>query len=343
MAIIAGQAIEAADFVSTPGGAGDSGKVVKLDNSGKIPTGFLRFGGDGLDGALVVTTDESGSPIDLGGVQVYVKNYTSISITGTGKIAFINPHANGTIIILKSQGNVTLTSSATPMINASGMGATASGETGSSLVLATNSAAGVPSAGGALAPTFINTLYGKQINLFAGSAGSNGGQGGGTAAVGGHGDGGGGLYIECAGALNFTTASGISVAGKAGTNGAGNTVDTSGGGGGGGGGRCVIIANTIIASTGTITITGGAGGNGGIGGDISTSAAAGGGGGGSYFAGGSGGNAGSGSGTGSGGGGGAGGTTGAGSVGSAGVNAASGGGGGGSAGSSLVALNTEFS
>jgi hypothetical protein len=81
----------------------------------------IKFGGTGEDGALTISSGTTN--IDLGGVQVFVKNYTSISITGTGALTFTNPHANGTTIILKSQGNVILSSSATALIETSGCGA----------------------------------------------------------------------------------------------------------------------------------------------------------------------------------------------------------------------------
>lgn len=80
-----------------------------------------EFGGDGSDGALAISSGTV--TLDLGGAAIFERNYTSISITGTGKLAFINPHANGTIIILKSQGDVIITSTAVPAIDASGLGA----------------------------------------------------------------------------------------------------------------------------------------------------------------------------------------------------------------------------
>lgn len=81
----------------------------------------VKFGGTGADGALEITSGTT--TIDCAGENIVIKNYTSISITGTGKLAFSNPHNNGTIVVLKSQGNVTLTSSEAPMIDMSGMGA----------------------------------------------------------------------------------------------------------------------------------------------------------------------------------------------------------------------------
>ncbi|MBI3887537.1 hypothetical protein HY310_00525, partial [Candidatus Microgenomates bacterium] len=111
-------------------------KILRLNNSGLIPStvikqsssasGIVKFGGTGANGALVITSGTT--TINLGGLAVFTKNYTSISITGTGKLAFSNPHTNGTIIILKSQGNVVLTSSDAAMIDASGMGAAISNQ-----------------------------------------------------------------------------------------------------------------------------------------------------------------------------------------------------------------------
>lgn len=82
---------------------------------------ILSDTGDGSDGALTISSGVTN--IDLGAAQMVVKQYTSISITGTGQLTFSNPHASGTYIVFKVQGNVTLTSSANPNIDASGMGA----------------------------------------------------------------------------------------------------------------------------------------------------------------------------------------------------------------------------
>ena len=258
------------------------------------------FGGTGADGALTVVSGVT--TIDLGGAQTVVKNYSSISITGTGSIAFSNPNANGTFITLKSQGNVTLTSSAAPMIDASGMGSSVAsnailyfddsshfggnGGTGGIGAPGTPGAAGAAgSAGSILTSLFAytknsNTLTRKTIVLAPGSAGGNGAAGGASAGGlaggtgGAGGKGGGALYIECAGAWNFTTASGISVAGKAGGNGTtgASAADNKGGAGGGAGGSggsggmVLVLYNTLTANSGTINTAGGAGGNGGGGG-----------------------------------------------------------------------------
>jgi hypothetical protein len=105
------------------------GKNIYVSGS---PAAGAKFGGTGADGALSITTGTT--TINLGGAAVVVKNYTSISITGTGNLAFSNPNANGTIVILKSQGNVTITSSATAaidMTNATGVYVGAAGGSGS--------------------------------------------------------------------------------------------------------------------------------------------------------------------------------------------------------------------
>lgn len=293
-----------------------------------------KFGGTGADGALALTSGATN--IDLGSAQVVTKNYTSISITGTGSLTFTNPHANGTLVFLKSQGDVTLTSSTAPMIVASSLGATAVTD-GSSWIQKTDGGnTGTTGTNGAsvggTATTglgYILSIAGKVVRVSAGAGGGNGGAGDGGA--GGGARGGGGLVIECGGALNFTTASGISVAGATGSAGTGSK---SGGGGGGAGGVCAIIYNTLTANSGTITVTGGTGGAGGAG-DNTTNGnfGAGGSGGANISAGGAGGAQAGGS---------AGSGTSAGSGGAQGSSSGGGGGGGGASGESYVTSNTEF-
>jgi len=309
-----------------------------------------KFGGTGADGALAITSGATN--IDLGNAAVVIKNYTSISITGTASLTFTNPHANGTIIILKSQGNVTLTSSATPMIVASSLGASGgsggdkasggdttgtdgnTGSDGKSVIsfYKTNAGGGktggntqTPGTAGAIASfdvlQFTSQILAKYPNVIPGAGGGGAGAdksaGTGSAIAGDGGRGGGSLIIECAGAFNFTTSAGISVAGANGDNASATAGDSltvfSGGGGGGGAGICLIFYNSLTANSGTITVSGGTGGNTSNTGEANS--AAGGGGGGSAFAVGVAGT-------------------------SAGNNSQSGGNGG--AGTSLVAANTEF-
>jgi hypothetical protein len=233
--------------------------------------------------------------IDLAGAQYVIKNYTSISITGTGKVIFQNPHANGSHVTLKSQGNITLTSSLTPMIDMSGMGAAADTNGYSYSIWKTfrgnsTAGAGVAGTGGAIGSinstanivrTFLANNY-QFICPGAGGAGggtNTGGNGGGGSLINAGSDansgantgssgqgsgsaGGGVLIMECGGAWKFTTTSGISVAGLAGGNGTGG--GNAGGGGGGGGGIFIALYNTLnnplTDNTGTITISGGVGG-----------------------------------------------------------------------------------
>lgn len=279
-----------------------AGTNITLTESGQIITiAAGNYGGTGADGALSVTS--GATSIDLGSATVFIKNYTSISITGSGAIQFINPASAGTAIVLRSQGNVTLTSSAAPMIDASGCGAAGGtggvvssnagsvtdGTTGTTASAGfvvdgashggggggkSGSAGGTGTAGSAgpiLTVTGFYTrntvaLVRRSINLFCGNGGGGGGgaQGSQGAACPG-GNGGGALYIECGGALNFTTSSGISVNGVVGTSATGTTenqIAPAGGGGGGSAGMCVILYTTLTSASGTVTSLGGNGGNG---------------------------------------------------------------------------------
>ena len=348
-----------------------SGGIVQASSTGKIDTSFVqgKFGGTGVDGALTLTSGTT--TINLGGLTVVEKNYSSISITGTGALAFTNASSSGTIIILKSQGNVTLTSSAVPNIDVSGMGA-ASGTAAtngtqawgivfnaSTTAFVVNNSAGLGnnltdgtiSIGG---NGYVNqqyytynslTLFKKSINITPGSAGG-GGKGRAATAVGGSGgSGGGGLIIECNGAWNFTATNGISVAGKNGSVGVTGDQDVgAGGGGGGAGGFLIALYNSLTANSGTVNISGGNGGNGsnGTGG---TGTSGGGGGSGAGMLGGRGGNGTGGATSGGSAGNGASGSNslstgaGAGTGGTGGANSGGGAGGGGTAGEYIIAQN----
>lgn len=287
-----GQTIDAGDFVQASTGASDGGKGVVLnDAEGKIDRSMIKaaFGGDGSDSALNISSGTTN--YDLGGALYFEKNFTSISITGSANVTFTNPHANGTFIVFRSQGNVTLTSSTTPNINASGCGSSSGNFGQSNVFLSTESGqAGTRGGGfdgiGGVAGTRIGKSSPVRYNNFALACGSGGGNGssgnyegaggggasainngttggsrspsvvGGTAGVGGRG---GAVFIlECGGALNFTSTNGISVAGAVGTDAVGN----ASAGGGGGAGIAIILANTITASSGTVNVAGGLGGNG---------------------------------------------------------------------------------
>ena len=248
------------------------------------------FGGDGSDDALSISSGTT--TIDLANAKIVTKNYTSISITGTGKLTFSNPHSTGSFIILKSQGDVTLTSSTAPMLDASGMGAAAGtggvgngtdGTDGTTASTLLDTSAHFGGAGKSTGQGAAGAIYGSAAfytisaaayrafgQFVAMGSGGGGGRGGATSDGGNGGRGGGSLIVECGGAINFTTTSGISTAGKAGS----DTAGTGGPGGGGGAGSFICYYDTSTAITGTVTDSGG---NGGTGGTVQS-----GGGGGSY-------------------------------------------------------------
>lgn len=293
------------------------GKLVRTDSStGAIPSSLLpaaatKFGGNGSDGALSISSGTTN--IDLAGARTVIKQYSSISVTGTGQITFSNPHANGTTVVLLCSGALTVTSSTVPCIDARNIGASGgnggtnggngSGGGSSSLFDLTGyqtngggSAAGSGVSGaGATAGSFISTgttidnIYIRRyMHLQVGGGGAGGTTQGSPSQGGTGGRGGGVLIIECAGAINFTTTGGISVSGQNGFNGSGSGGSyTAAGGGGGGGGCAIVLYNTATAVSGTITS---AGGTGGLSAMVGFSNTQGGGGGGSSFnAGGSGG------------------------------------------------------
>lgn len=239
-----------------------------------------KFGGTGSDGALSLSSGTT--TINLGSASVVVKNYTSISITGTGHLAFSNPASGGTVVILKSQGNVTMTNSGisvdvSSLGAAGGNGCTSSGSAcsgspgtaGTSFyIFPTNfgvngTSAGGAGAGGALPTTIAPSSWANSSvakyggNLFVGAGGGGGGNQftSGTAGAGGRG--GGALLIEVGGDANIT---GIILAN--GANGSDASGGNGGGGGGGGGGLIKIIYNTVTSVAGTFTVNGGTGGTG---------------------------------------------------------------------------------
>lgn len=114
---------------------------------GGVNIGLARFGGTGADGALSITSGTT--TINLGSANVFTKNYTSISITGTGALAFSTPSTTGSNIILKSQGAVTLTSSATAVIDIGSIG-TAGGSAGAGVGSPTNATGSSANAGSSM-------------------------------------------------------------------------------------------------------------------------------------------------------------------------------------------------
>lgn len=239
---------------------------------------IVSFGGSGADGVLNVTSGTT--TLDAGGAAVLIKNYTSINVSAGATLTISNKNAAGTILILKSQGAVTIAGT----IELSGFGASSATE-GFSIIddsthaggtgnAGSGSTGGSASSGGAIlgtrgmysVPTTARLYRGSKV-LACGSGGGVGGAGSGTGAGSGGagGAGGGALIVECKGALTFSGT--INLNGATGSN--GTTAAGNGGGGGGGGGGAagmgLIIYNTLTSNTGTINAKGGAGGNGGNG------------------------------------------------------------------------------
>lgn len=108
-----------------PSQTGQSGNYLQTNGSNSLwsalPAGLTsKFGGTGADGALSVSSGTT--TIALGGVAVVIKNYSSISITGTGNIAFSGANATGTKVIFLCSGNSTITTSSTHSIDLRGLG-----------------------------------------------------------------------------------------------------------------------------------------------------------------------------------------------------------------------------
>lgn len=245
------------------------------------------FGGDGRDGALTLTSGTT--TLSFASVSFLLKNYTSISITSTGKLATSTPNTSGSALILKSQGAVTITSGAT-CIDVSAMGGAGgaavsqsaiadypgtTGTAGAVVVFKSNPGAGPVSSsvGGVGGSATINSVlypstFVQALNRYplalVGSGGASGSVNvantASTTTSGAGGRGGGCLIIECAGAFNYTTASGLSAAGSAGSAATATPAgNAAGGGGGGSGGFILVLYNSLTATTSAV-VTGGAGG-----------------------------------------------------------------------------------
>lgn len=275
--------------------AADEGRVPEFDEFGKLNNTLTGvFGGTGADGALNVASGTT--TINLAGEQLVVKNYSSIYIASGATLAFSNPHANGTIIVLKSTSFVSIKGT----IDASGIGA--AGGTGgdganSAVRPGTDGSIGTnvtdtdpagnlggggdtgvgPGAAGGTAAIMTTTpqthtalkLIRKVVDIYCGNGGGGGGAGYSAAggALGGDGGNGGrggaGLYIECKLHWDFTGTINVSgLAGSPGVVGSGSSYGSGGGGGGGSAGSLLALYNLLTANTGTVLAAGGAGGAG---------------------------------------------------------------------------------
>lgn len=338
----------ATTFASAPAKVSNAGAATftSATISGYVLGSKGAFGGDGSDGALSITSGTT--TLDINSAQTLIKNYTSLSVSNGATLSFSNPNTNGSIIQLKSQGNITNAGT----ITAASMGAVHQAD-GYGSIKDTNKGndgqgggGGSKAGGAAAAVSRINTVVlVRLLSITPGAGGGDGGDGNVGSTKGAGARGGGAILFECAGAWNFTGT--ISVAGSNGSNGnnGGGTSSGGGGGGGGAGGMIIALYNTLTSDAGTYTKSGGNGGNGAS--ATSNGAATGGGGGsggGHVNASGAGGDGGAVSTNGSNGSAGSG--TGGGSAGTGGTRSGSdgggGGGGGGAAGMSISAVNNFF-
>jgi hypothetical protein len=257
MAITSGQTALASDFVSTSAGAGDSGKVPKLNASGVLDPTFFDFEfGDGSDGDVTISAGTTTLTKDMfynslvvtgtlvtDGFRVFVKG----QLSGAGTIKWGTPNNGG-------NGGI-------------GSGGTAGASSGTG-PLKTRAGVAGPVGDGS------NGITGLAGNI--GSNGTSGGSGGGS----GFGSGGtGGTKANtwgCLQKLTFIASTGLNLksdntyeplansTGGSGGNGQGSSNDRWGGGSGASGGTMIIWAQTW-AGTFTIQSNGGNGGNGGNG------------------------------------------------------------------------------
>lgn len=242
------------------------------------------FGGNGSAGALAISSGTTTITVPAN-VQYVEKDYTSISITGTASLQFSSSTnavaATGVVIILRSQGNCTITSTSNASIDGRWLG----GGSGSATALSdspSSGQSGIGGSGGGSTKGFgLTTPFaGAEFNIggtqepplqpfempLPGGNGSVGGTGGpngfsfGPAGTGGIG--GAAVYLECGGIYTFTGS--INVAGGTGIPSPNNSSggEQGGDGGGGGGGNVEVLANKIGTDSGAYTLTAGAGGSG---------------------------------------------------------------------------------
>lgn len=278
---VAGENLQFLDVVTNNASSLMHGFLRKLDgNTGHFLRGdgswatVNKFGGDGSDGALSVTSGTT--TLSFGSVAVLVKNYTTGTITG-GTLTASNPHSGGSLLVLRFQSNLTFTGGS---INLVGMGASAgvlpNYFLGSAAVYGVAAIANVGGAGGAIWDSVrhyltyngVGALSQRYLILVPGAASAAGADGNAGEAGGAAVRGGGAVLIEVGGSINYTVSGGIIVSGApgiAGTIGSavGNNHPGAGGSGGGSAGMGLVLYNTLTAASGTITASGGTGGAGG--------------------------------------------------------------------------------
>lgn len=281
-----------------PSQTSNSGKFLTTNGTDASWGNAGKFGGTGADGALSVTSGTT--TLDFGTDKVVVKNYTSISISSGATLAGSNPHTNGTVLILKSQGNVTIEGT----IDLTQMGAAKATDAWGILDTASHVASGILTGGLQYSTNLFLYLYNDSNNLYRrflvvtpGSGGTDGGGGTTNASGGGSGSlfGAGGDGRNTVG--NGSNAGGAMAGGGGACNagsGTGSTEGRAGGGaliiecggalnftgtittagkqpssgsgirnaaGGSSGGMCVVLYNSLTANSGTVNDGGGDGGD----------------------------------------------------------------------------------
>lgn len=245
----------------------EAGTFFGAVNGAALQVNAVSFGGTGADGAL----DTSGGTvnIDCGASNLVIKNYTTINVA-TNNLTFSNPASTGTTVILRSQGNVTITAT----IDASGMGAAGGTSLGAGTTAAgilddlnhrgaTGENVGVGAAAGGVIYSNLFLYTNARNRLLRGGVfiapGSGGGSGssdnGGFDARGG---GGGGSYFSAGGAggAGGNGAAAASFGAGGGGGGGSSTGSGTGGNGGRGGGAVLIECGGALNFTGTLNCSG---------------------------------------------------------------------------------------
>lgn len=192
---------------------------IPISNASSTLRGWGLFNGTGVDGALTISSGTT--TVSAAGASVLEKDYTTITINGTGALAFSNPAAKGTTIILRA-AVCNITSTAQYAITTQDMGGQAG--TGGTSPTDGSSANGIytsvgggpkgPTSGSSnaaapSAPNLATSTFSRMLNLIPGAAG------GGGSGVGGRngGNGAGALELDC-GSWNVSTT--INLAGRPG-------------------------------------------------------------------------------------------------------------------------------
>lgn len=243
------------DYVTTSSGAGDSGKVAKLDASGGLLASFLNIGlfGDGSDGNVTIA-----APTTLARDMYYNNLVVNDVLTTNGYRIFVKGTISGTGTVKTPNG----TAGSNGVENSGGAGG-AGGTIYSTSGMFVNNAGGDGGKGD-------NQAGGGDNSATSATAGVNGNIGGNAGHDNGSNVGKSGVATDIFSLLGGMFVSGTFAPYKAASGGGGSSngstaagITSSGGGGGGASGGVVYIAASDFTGTFTISAVGGNGGNGG--------------------------------------------------------------------------------